>query len=215
MAVVDSEYCFTYVNVGSQGRLSDGGVFANCHFKKMLKEGKLNLPAAQNLTGMENLTPFVFLGDDAFPLEPHIMKPYSGIHPKGSDKRIFNGRLSRGRIIVENVFGILSVVFRVLRRPMLLEPDKASAVILACCFLHNFMRKNDSANSYNPQGTYDSEQFGEVIPGLWRVEGLPTETFLRLKKVPRKPSTLGKKYQQQFTEYFISDIGKVPWQHKY
>lgn len=143
------------------------------------------------------------------------MKPYSGVHPKGSSKRIFNGRLSRGRIIVENVFGILSVVFRIFRRPMLLEPDKASAVVLTCCLLHNFMRKRDSANSYNPQGTYDSEVLGEVIPGVWRVEGFPTGTFLRLKKVPRKPSDLAKKYQQQFAEYFISDIGKVPWQNKY
>lgn len=200
MAVVDANYCFTYVNVGSQGRLSDGSVFASCQFKKKLNEGKLNLPAARDLPGMDVLTPYAFLGDDAFPLEPHIMKPYPGVHPKGSNKRIFNGRLSRARIIVENVFGILSVVFRVLRRPMLFQPENASKVVLTCCMLHNFMRKNESIDSYNPQGTFDVEQFGEIIPGVWRVEGFPTGTFLKLKKVARKPGKLGKRYQEQFTE---------------
>ncbi|KAJ8932019.1 hypothetical protein NQ314_015013 [Rhamnusium bicolor] len=124
-------------------------------------------------------------------------------------------KLSRARIVVENVFGILSVVFRVLRKPMLLESEKTAKIVLACAFLHNFMRKSDSSERYNPSGTYDSAQFGEVIPGAWRVEGLPTGTFLRLKKVARKPSTLAKQYQNEFNSYFLSDIGKVPWQYKY
>lgn len=50
--------------------------------------------------------PFMIVVDDAFPLNKHIMKPYSqvGLTP---ESRIFNYRLSRARRIVENAFGIL------------------------------------------------------------------------------------------------------------
>lgn len=43
--------------------------------------------------------------------------------------------------MVENIFGILSAVFRVLRKPMLLEPDNASLVVMAIVHLHNFLLK--------------------------------------------------------------------------
>lgn len=211
MAVVDANYCFTYVNVGTQGRLSDGGVFGQCDFKTKLKNGEIQLPAARDLPGTQKLTPFVFVADDAFPLLPHIMKPFPGLHVKGSHERVYNGRLSRARIIVEKiVFGILSVVFRILRKPLLLEPNKAAKVVLTCTLLHNFMRKKDSCDSYNPPGTFDNEQFGEIVPRIWRSEGKPTGTLSKLKKVARKPSSIATKIRESFKEYFVSDIGKYP-----
>uniref|UniRef100_A0A1B6C7R5 DDE Tnp4 domain-containing protein n=1 Tax=Clastoptera arizonana TaxID=38151 RepID=A0A1B6C7R5_9HEMI len=193
MAVVDANYCFTYVDVGTQGRISDGGVFGQCHFKTKLDNGELQLPAARDLPGTKELTPFVFVADDAFPLLPHFMKPFPGLHVKGSHERVYNGRLSRPRIIVENVFGIVSVVFRILRKPILLEPSKAAKVVLTCTLLHNYMRKKDSCDSYNPPGTFNIDQFGEIVPGVWRSEGMPNGTLLKLKKVARKTSTIAKK----------------------
>lgn len=53
----------------------------------------------------------------SFPLSNYLMKPYSGIYDKSSPQRIFNYRLRR---VVENAFGIISSVFQVLRKPMLL-----------------------------------------------------------------------------------------------
>lgn len=76
------------------------------------------------------------------------MKPYPGIQESGSKKRIFNYRLSRARRVVENSFGILSAVFRVLRKPLLVEPAKASTVIQCCIYLHNFLRKSSSKKLY-------------------------------------------------------------------
>jgi len=54
------------------------------------------------------------------------MKPYSGIYERSLAERALNYRLSRARRVVENIFGIMSSVFRVLRKPMLLEPNKVS-----------------------------------------------------------------------------------------
>jgi len=65
---------------------------------------------------------------------------------------------------VENVFGLPSSVFRVLRKPMLLEPVKAQPVAMTIAHLHNFLRSNsDSAAIYTPPGTFDYEENGRVF----------------------------------------------------
>lgn len=152
LALVDARYCFTYVNIGCQGRISDGGVFNNSSFFSKLKRGELNLPPDRQLPLSDTVLPYVFLADSAFALSHHTMKPYPGIPDKGSRERIFNYRLSRGRRVVENVFGIMASVFRVFRKPMLLEPEKVTNVTLACVLLHNFMRRRPaSASCYTPQ----------------------------------------------------------------
>jgi len=46
----------------------------------------LNLPDQQPLPGRNIPIPYVFIGDKAFPLGENLMKPYSGIQPKGSIK---------------------------------------------------------------------------------------------------------------------------------
>jgi len=78
------------------------------------------------------------------------MKVYLGQHPKGSKERIFNYRICRAQRVVENVFGLVSSVFRVLHKPMLLEPEKAEHTVMTIACLHNFLRRSpDSAAIYN------------------------------------------------------------------
>lgn len=89
------------------------------------------------LPGREKKIPHFVVGDDAFPLRRHHMKPFP-FNSQGS-MRIFNYRLSRARRIVENFFGIISAVFRVLRRIMLLQPHKAGIKVTVICCLHNFL----------------------------------------------------------------------------
>jgi len=97
------------------------------------------------------------------------MKVYPGQHLKGSKEQIFNYRICRARRVVENVFGLASSVFRVLRKPMVLEPEKAQLVALTVVCLHNFLRRSpDSAAIDTPPGTFDYEENGRVIEGNWR-----------------------------------------------
>lgn len=144
--VVDANYNFIYCDVGCQGRISDGGVFQNTLLNKLITSLKIKLPVDCVLPGRTCDSPFVSLGDDAFPLTKNIMKPYPGIQAKYSKNRILNYRLSRGRRVSENVFGIISSVFRVFRKPMLLEPNTATKVVLAAIYLHNFLRRSPSKN---------------------------------------------------------------------
>ncbi|XP_055944313.1 uncharacterized protein LOC129975284 [Argiope bruennichi] len=88
---------------------------------------QLKLPHNRKLQPLGKNLPYVFLGDSAFALRRHMMKPYPGNFEKGSTERIFNYRLSRARRVVENVFGIMASVFRVFRKPMALQPDKQVA----------------------------------------------------------------------------------------
>ncbi|XP_050515105.1 uncharacterized protein LOC126890290 [Diabrotica virgifera virgifera] len=101
--VANANYEVLYMNFGCQGRISDGGVYENTQFKRMLSECKFNLPNNEKLPGRAMAVPYVFLGDDAFPLSPNLMKPYPGTQEKGSQGRIFNYRLSRARMVSENV----------------------------------------------------------------------------------------------------------------
>lgn len=112
LALVDANYNFMYVNVGSQGRISDGGVYKHSELNRKLENNQLNVPAPEMLN-IPYLTkiPYVILGDQAFALSTHLMTHFAGIHPKRSKERIFNYRLSRARRVVENAFGILSAKF--------------------------------------------------------------------------------------------------------
>lgn len=198
LAQVNGDYCFTFIDVGAQGRMNDAGVFA---------ETVSNQP----LPGRQRSVPYIFVGDDAFPLSRSVLKPYSGTHAKGSIKRIFNYRLSRARRIVENVFGILSSVFRILKRPMLLQPEKADLICMTCVLLHNFLRRsNTSRKIYTPIGNFDYEIDGHFRPGAWR-QDTPNSSLIALRKIPRKPSQEAKDIRDEFAEYFVTS-GAIQWQ---
>lgn len=94
------------------------------------------------------------------------MKPYAGDHSRGSQKRIFNYRLNRARRVVENAFGIISSVFRVLRKPMLIQPETVQLVVAAIIYLHNYLRRH-SAHQYTPHGVLDYKKNGELVVGSW------------------------------------------------
>lgn len=218
LAVVDSDYKFIFANVGCQGRISDGGVFKNTSFYKKLVNNELNLPSDMPLLEQRIPMPYVFVADDAFPLLKNILKTYSGYQLKGSVERVFKCRVSRARIVVENVFGILSSVFRVLRKPMLLQEDKATSVVLACVYLHNFLRRNSDAQSiYTPPGSFDSfdADTGDLIPGEWRKEGLPKNSLLPIQRKGRKTPSNAKDIRNELASYFSTASGQISTQSKF
>lgn len=67
------------------------------------------------------------------------MKPIAVLDSEGSKERRFNYRLTRARRVVENVFGIISYIFGVLRKPLLLQPPGAEEVVMTIVHLHIFL----------------------------------------------------------------------------
>jgi len=119
----DANCNFIYCDVGANGRISDGGVFAACSLNKALEKNKLMLPHLRATVNTASTSPYHFVADDALPLRDIIMKPYSGRNLT-SEQNIFNYRLSRARRVVENAFGILANRFRIFLSTVHLEPAK-------------------------------------------------------------------------------------------
>lgn len=141
-AVVNADMDFMMVDVGTNGRVSDGGVLAQSKFFSKLSEGKLNLPAQEEWNGEE--LPFVFLGDDAFPLRTDLLKPYKQAN-LSHQQEMFNHQLSRNRVKVEQAFGILTTRFRILLTTIALCPEKVRKLVMATCKLHNYLRRSRGA----------------------------------------------------------------------
>jgi hypothetical protein len=102
LAIVDANYNFIFVNTGCHGRISDCGVFRNTSVCRKLMNNSLHLPQDTQLPGRTKEVPYVLVADDAFPLHSNILKPYPGFQIKGSMERIFNYRMSRAGMVVEN-----------------------------------------------------------------------------------------------------------------
>ena len=108
LALVDADYKFTYIDVGCNGRVPDGGALKNSTLNQSLMNNYLYIPPPEPLEGEKSqvLMPYVIVADDAFPLKNNLMKPYS-LRNLSVEQRIFNYRLSRAHRITENAFSIL------------------------------------------------------------------------------------------------------------
>ncbi len=88
----------------------------------------------------------VFVADEAFPLRKKLMRPFPG-RTLPRERRVFNYRLSRARLVVKNAFGILSSQWRMYRRLIEVQPDVVERCVKATCVLHNFMRRSAETTS--------------------------------------------------------------------
>lgn len=210
MAAVDANYKFLYVSVGAQGRASDAGLFAHSDFKRALERGLLHIPPPQALPNSDAVVPFMFVGDDAYPLRTDLMKPYSH-RQLDQEERIFNYRLSRARRVVENAFGILANRWRVFHSTIILHPDKVAKITMAAVCLHNFLREQRS-EAYVPPGLADREDPDHrFVEGDWRREGLGALHSWQGGR-GRNFSLQAKQQRDTMKEYFVSPAGLVPWQ---
>lgn len=135
-AVSDANCRFIFIEVGAYGKQSDGGTFRNSQLYRLMEKKKLNIPDETLLPQSGIEAPFVFIGDEAYPLLKNLMKPYAR-NNLTDENELFNKRLSRARKTVECSFGILTMKWRILCKAIETHPDTADAIIKAVCILHN------------------------------------------------------------------------------
>ena len=216
LAACDANYCFTFVDIGDNGRHCDAGVLANSTFGQALEHDALFIPSPTEIPGCPVPVPYSFVADEAFPLRHYMMRPYPGRH-LDDEKRIFNYRLSRARRTIENAFGILAARWRIYRRSIQASPDKVTEIVKATCCLHNYLTLDESTTSINsrrycPITFLDYEdRHGNVIPGDWRsidVCGLQPVSRVSTNTYTASAANI----RNGMRTYFQSPEGKLPWQ---
>lgn len=179
--------------------------------------GELGLPGPLQLPGTALELPLVFVGDEAFPLLENLMRPY----PKRGlclSKRIFNYRLSRARRIIENAFGILVTRWRIFRQPIQASYDTITAVVWAAVSLHNYLTASDVSEQrerrYCPPGYTDREDAaGGVLQGQWRAEAGNDSGLTDVARTSsNNHAASAAAVREQYSRYFHSRAGEVPWQ---
>jgi len=94
---------FIYVDCGSNGRMSDGGVWHDCQLAKVINDQTPRLPLPEELPGAMNLVKVHhhLVGDEAFPQKVYLQKPILRQN-KNREKQIFNYRFSQARQVIGN-----------------------------------------------------------------------------------------------------------------
>lgn len=218
LALVDADCNFIAVDVGCNGRSSDGGVLKDSPIGKVIGSEEVNWPPPGKLPGCAGMLPYFIVGDDAFPLQLNIMKPYSHRGLERSEM-IYNYRISRARRVSENAFGLLAARFRIFLRTIDLEVESIDKVVLCCCVLHNYLRQHSTARStYSPANSIDREDIdsGTVHRGSYRAE-LDSASYdllaLGQQGSGNYTRTAGE-VRDSLHDYVNSDAGKVSWQDR-
>lgn len=72
-----------------KGSASDAQIYNQSELKEVLEAGTLGLPHPDPLSDDNEPVPYYFIGDDAFGLKGHLLKPYA-LRGLTHDERIFN-----------------------------------------------------------------------------------------------------------------------------
>ena len=212
MAIAGPEYECFYADVGSNGRVNDSSIWNKT---SKLPNGSVKLPNNKKLPNGE-ITPYFFLGDDAFALKRFIMKPFPQQGLTG-ERRICNYRHSRAHRISENLFGILANRWRIFFTIVNLEPKYVEDVIFTALILHNMLIKSpNSVNVYHPSSFADTIlEDGEISEVKWRANLIPDSFYsLQVPRTGHNASLYTKSVREKFMNYFVND-GAVEWQWQY
>jgi hypothetical protein len=199
LALVDADYKFIYVDIGSYGRIADGGLFNNSLLAQGLAQNSLAIPPTEVITPFGEI-PYVIVADDAFALKPYLMKPFTQ-RQLTPEQRVFNYRLSRARRVVENAFGIMSQRFQIFNHPIPLSPDKVEMTTMTACCLHNFLLRDQNSSS-----TYTHQDASSLSADTTSMKSIGHQGS-------NNSSLNAVNVRHKLCNYFNSSIGSVSWQN--
>lgn len=189
------------VDIGAEGRQSDGGIFKNSNMGKCFEQKAFKLPNAKPVEMEGPSLPYVLLGDEAFPLSTYLMRPYPRSGELDLSKKVFNYRLSRARRMVESAFGILAARWRIYRKPIIASVANARKIIQATVALHNFIISNEkngqSRNTYTRVTPEDCNIFSQGLSSLPVCRNRSIKTGIEVRDA--------------YLEFFM-DTGALPFQ---
>ncbi len=206
MALADSNYRFMMIDVGAAGLDGDSYVFCNSTLRTQFMNDKLPLLSPQCLPGSSTITPFVLIGDEAFPPKATLLKPHSrqSLSDEDTMQWVFNYCLSWACMSVEYTFGIMTQRFKCLSCKMNCSCDTAEAVVKAVYVLHNYLLKEDNLVAEVHQDLYQlgkkKNYTGNFKPFAPMRGYHPSQRITVIRNI--------------FAQYFMATIGEVPWQYR-
>jgi hypothetical protein len=209
MALVDADYKFLWIDIGGYGSQCDAQIYNASELKDCLEDGSIGFPDPDPMPNDDRNMPYFFLGDDAFGLRTFLMKPFSH-RGQTKEEYVANYRISRGRRVVENAFGVLAQRWQVLLTTMMQGPEIVSTIVEACVCLHNVMRIRYPALQNAQLDMEDADH--NVVQGLWRA----TANMHDIDRVvgANRDTRAGKRQREYLKLYFNSPAGSVPWQDR-
>ena len=205
MACVDANYLFTIIDVGACGSANDNAIFRNSAFGKLFFADRLHIPMPEPYPNDDVVSPYFFIADEAFPLLPNLMRPFSGksIEAETSQpKRIFNYRIRRARLNVECAFGMLRSKLRLYYRPLATTVNTSIAIVQATCILHNYVRMEDRPH-------VNESDISQEFKSKRRLNLVNINT-----QRGNTASFDSTNIRNHLMEYFMSPAGAVPWQQE-
>ncbi|KAJ8865552.1 hypothetical protein PR048_033072, partial [Dryococelus australis] len=106
-------------------------------------------------------------------------------------KRIFNYRLSRARRYIECTFGILSNKLLIFHILLNVDLDLFTNIVKACCVLHNYVRSRDDTLSIEGLEEANDAAMDDNV-----------NCWLHVNHI-----------RNIWVEYFVSNVGMVPWKN--
>lgn len=198
------KYCdLHYLKKIIVGSFNDASIFTSSDLYRKMCDKSLHLPKPEVLTGTKIVMPYFFVGDNIFGLHENMMKPYSKSAFLSKRQRIYNYRISRGRITIECAFGILNSRWRILGQPLGCKVQTSESIVSALALLHNFVI-TENLKFHDPVSSYDAFKAPKAKSYENGPEYVDDEDLNVFGNSIAQREELG--------NYFSSPQGSVPWQ---
>jgi hypothetical protein len=146
LAICDHKKRFLSFSVGYPGKFSDGGVYKESGMRETVNE-------IYDVCGNGR---YHILGDSGFGLSVNLLKPFpQAVVFENESKRLFNYRLSKVRMVIEQSFGLLKMRFRCLHKRLDFEEVTNSILVTtACVHLHNWLIDQEDSTELKSDDEY-------------------------------------------------------------
>jgi hypothetical protein len=113
---------------------------------------------------------------------------------------------------VKNVFGILTSRFGIFQKQITLSPEKTNVIVLACCYMHNFLK--NSSSGYATSGVFHMQQTTSdtLQSDTW---GEAKNDFVLPLKINNAASTNNAKQIRDTYCCYFNNEGKLEWQDNF
>ncbi|XP_077089883.1 uncharacterized protein LOC143741409 [Siphateles boraxobius] len=142
------------------GSLHDARVLRLSTLWELASRGN-HIPANTRNIGWVNVGYYI-LEDSAYPLQNWLLKPFIDTGRLTAEQQVYNMKISRTRVVVENAFGRLKGIWRCLMKRNDCSVDLVKSMVLTCCALHNLCESH--GESY--ESAWDPPSAAEPVLAL-------------------------------------------------